>query len=422
MSPKRLNTFNVLLMSLLVVAVGYVIQTPWLPIKRETKALLGYPRDSLMNFTELTGQYGYISEEHQVITEDGCILTMFRIAKAKNCHEKKRSPPVLLTHGFLQSSDSWIDSGPNAGLAYLISDACYDLWLGNNRGNYYSRGHVRLNPDKDAEYWKFDTDEIGIYDVPAMIDYVLDYTGVEKLNYIGYSQGVTTFLVMCSEKPENCEKVQLVIAIAPAARLMNTKSKVFRVFAETFVQMEGALAMSGVHELFSKGAFSQEFIAFFCQLSDVTQRLCGMIFNAFDQVSASHPGSITNETTRALFGHFPAGSSLRNLVRYGQSVKSSRFEKYSYGKKQNLVVYGSERPPQYNLSATTVPIVCIYGKNDGLVDAEDVEWLVTKLPNVLESVKVEDPLWNHLDVTYSQHTSRTIFPKINEYLYKYTSA
>nr|AIN34700.1 fatty alcohol acetyltransferase [Agrotis segetum] len=422
MSSKRFNTLNVLLVSLSVVAVAYVIRTPWLPIKRETKASLGYPKDSLMNFTELTGKYGYISEEHHVITDDGYILTMFRIVKATNCHKQKRSPPVLLMHGLLQSSDSWIDSGPNAGLAYLISDACYDLWLGNVRGNYYSRGHVHLNPDKDAAYWKFYIEEIGIYDVPAMIDYVLDYTGFEKLNYIGFSQGTGTFLVMCSERPGYCDKAQLVIALAPAARNLNTKSMIFRTLTQTFAKIEGALSMYGVQEVFSKGAFSQEFVAFFCQLSDFTERLCETIIDTFDHADFSHMGSITNETTRVLFGHFPAGTSVHNMARYGQSTRSTTFKKFDYGKEQNLVVYGSEQPPLYNLSATTVPVLCIYGNNDGLVDTKDVEWLMSKLPNVLESVKVKDPLWNHLDVTYSQYTVGSIFPKINEYLLKYTSA
>ncbi|KAJ8710470.1 hypothetical protein PYW08_008985 [Mythimna loreyi] len=422
MTSKRLNTFNVLFVSLAVVAVGYVIRTPWFPIRRETKTSFGYPEDSLMNFTELTGKYGYISEEHRVITDDGYILTMFRIVKARNCHKKKRSPPVLLMHGLLQSSDSWIDSGPNSGLAYLISDACYDLWVGNVRGNYYSRGHVYLNPDKDAEYWKFYIEEIGIYDVPAMIDYVLDYTGFEKLNYIGFSQGTGTFLVMCSERPEYCDKVQLLIGLAPAGRQINTKSRIFRTLTQTFDKIESALSLYGVQEVLCKGAFSQEFAAFFCQMSDFTERLCETIIDVFDHVESPHSGSITNDTTKVLFGHFPAGTSVHNMARYGQSMNSDRFEKFNYGKEQNLVVYGSEQPPAYNLSATTVPVLCIYGNNDGLVDAKDVEWLMSKLPNVIELVKVEDPLWTHMDVPYSQYTSDTIFPKINEYLLKYTSA
>lgn len=420
MYPKPVYTYNFVLITIVAIAVTYILTTAWFPIKRETKISLGYPKDSLLNFTELTAKYGYISEEHKLVTDDGYILTMFRISKARNCIGEIKSPPVLLMHGLLQSSDSFIDSGINSGLAYLISDACYDLWLGNTRGNYYSRQHIYLDPDKDSAYWNFYIDEIGTFDIPAMIDYILDYTESKKLNYIGFSQGTGTFLVMCSERPEYCDKVQLVIGLAPAARHRNTKSKMFRGLTQTLEKIEGMLSRYGIVEVLSKGSFSQEFVAFFCQLTDFTRSICEKIVEVFDHVDTFHSGSINNVTYKVLFGHFPAGTSLHNMARYGQSMRSNRFEKFDYGEERNLLVYGSKQPPVYNLSAVTVPVVCIYGRNDGLVDIKDVKWLVSKLPNVLESIEVEDPLWNHLDVSYSQYTQKVIFPKINQYLSKYT--
>ena len=40
-------------------------------------------------------------------------------------------------------------------LAYLLSEAGYDVWMGNFRGNGYSRHHITLDPDTDREFWKF---------------------------------------------------------------------------------------------------------------------------------------------------------------------------------------------------------------------------------------------------------------------------
>lgn len=62
-----------------------------------------------------------------------------------------------------------------------------------------------------------------MYDVSAFIDYVLKITGRESLQYIGYSQGTTTFFMLASEKPEYNKKVKLMTALAPALYLKNPK-------------------------------------------------------------------------------------------------------------------------------------------------------------------------------------------------------
>lgn len=56
---------------------------------------------------------------------------------------------------------------------------------------------------------------MGIYDLPATIDYVLHQTNHRKLKYIGYSQGVTTVIVLLSEKPEYNEKICVASLLAP---------------------------------------------------------------------------------------------------------------------------------------------------------------------------------------------------------------
>ncbi len=43
------------------------------------------------------------------------------------------------------------------------------MWCGNNRGNKYSYKHLRLKPESEA-FWAFSMDDMGRYDVPAMVE------------------------------------------------------------------------------------------------------------------------------------------------------------------------------------------------------------------------------------------------------------
>lgn len=62
------------------------------------------------------------------------------------------------------------------------------MWLGNTRGNKYSRKHVQYNPEINRDkFWDFDMEQMGQYDLPAELDYVSAYTGYEKIAYIGHS-------------------------------------------------------------------------------------------------------------------------------------------------------------------------------------------------------------------------------------------
>lgn len=47
--------------------------------------------------------------------------------------------------------------------------------------------HVKINV-KSKEFWDFSFHENGLYDLPAMIDFIIKTTGFQKIHYIGHSQ------------------------------------------------------------------------------------------------------------------------------------------------------------------------------------------------------------------------------------------
>ncbi|KAI5641044.1 alpha/beta hydrolase fold domain-containing protein [Phthorimaea operculella] len=162
--------------------------------------------ERFMNFTHLACKYKRNVTTHHVKTRDGYILTLFRL------HGK--GDVVFIMHGMTSSADDWITPGPNSSIPYLLNDAGYDVWLGNGRGNTYSRKHEFLSPDHDAaRFWNFSWHEIGLEDVPAMIDYVLLETNRTTVKYICHSQGGTSFLVAASLKPEYNKKFSIAIGV-----------------------------------------------------------------------------------------------------------------------------------------------------------------------------------------------------------------
>ena len=40
-------------------------------------------------------------------------------------------PAVLLQHGLLESSYTWVVNGPELSLAFCLVDAGFDVWMGN---------------------------------------------------------------------------------------------------------------------------------------------------------------------------------------------------------------------------------------------------------------------------------------------------
>lgn len=89
---------------------------------------------------------------------------------------------------------------------------------------------------------------------------------------------------------------------------------------------------------------------------------------------------ISQSGMETYFGHFPSGSSFRNLTHFRQNVQTGRFAKFDFGKEENLKKYGSELPPEYDLTKISgTPIALFCGLKDKCASKEDYQWTKEQL-------------------------------------------
>ncbi|XP_023713659.1 lipase 3-like isoform X3 [Cryptotermes secundus] len=323
---------------------------------RSASAQLNFPykklaiSDGQLTTPQLITKYSYPEETHKVRTADGYVLTVHRIPHTPTEQQADDRPPVLLLHGLLGSSADWVIAGPHKGLAFVLTDAGYDVWLGNARGNTYSRRHDYLTT-RDKAFWNFSWHEMGVYDLPAMIDHVLAVSNKPSLYYVGHSMGCTMFFVLTSSLPHYNSKIRIMFGFAPAAFNSHVKN-----------------------DLFSIAQFSR--------------------------VGTLLP---------VIFSNFPAGCSLKSWIHYGQQMRSGRFRQYDHGTALNLKHYGTPEPPDYNLAAITAPVSLHIGDGDPLIPYEDVTKLYRALPNAVGLFRVPLSTFGHFDFLWGLDANNLLY-------------
>lgn len=208
------------------------------------------------NMFEMAETRGYYMEEHFVTTPDGYILNMFRIPNGKKSRNTADSKPaVILQHGLLDSSFTWVNNFEDESLAYILADAGFDVWMGNNRGNRYGRNHTTLVPDTDEQFWMFTWDEMASLDMPAMVHYVTDVAEVDSVGWVGHSEGTIQMFAAASSLTgfnkdntflhDAIKKINLFVALAPVAYVNNLASRAIQVLAKQYI----------VDEIFDRGIY-----------------------------------------------------------------------------------------------------------------------------------------------------------------------
>lgn len=143
----------------------------------------------------MTLVHPYKWEPHTVITEDGWHLTVFRIVSDKNGNRvfereaHKDKLPVIYQNGVFNDAISSVVAATGPSFALKLADRGYEVWIGNSRGVKYSNYNENDDRWSLKEHWDFNWADMGTYDMPAMMQKVIDISGKPKVTVIGYSMG-----------------------------------------------------------------------------------------------------------------------------------------------------------------------------------------------------------------------------------------
>ncbi|KAF8151739.1 Alpha/Beta hydrolase protein [Crassisporium funariophilum] len=345
---------------------------------------------------QICAVFGYTQEEHVVTTEDGYVLTLHRIISKDTMDAKapssKQKPVVYLQHGLLTNSELFVCvNDASRGLPFVLVDHGYDVWLGNNRGNKYSRTHIKKKA-KSEEFWDFSINDFARYDIPNSIDFVLNLTKASKLSYIGFSQGSAQAFAALSMQPELNDKLDVFIALAPIMRptgyylsyfdkaLKKDPNVLFRIF--------------GRKAWFPSVAFWQSILPRFILHPSIDFALY-LLFN-------NHSRNIPKTQKIAAYTHIYCSSSVKTVVHWAQIMRNSVFSMYEDG-----VAAGSRFPTQ----DIKTPVVLIYGDHDILFDIEPA---LEHLPKDTKCHVLEK--YEHLDVLWGGNVHVDVIPKVLEAL------
>ncbi|KAG5340119.1 LIP3 Lipase, partial [Acromyrmex heyeri] len=350
----------------------------------------------ILDFVGLVERHGYPAEEHNVTTEDGYNLIIHRIPGSPLLDNNKgKKEIVFIQHGILASSDSWILRGPGKDLAFLLADQGYDVWLGNMRGNSYCRSHVNMTT-YDPKFWQYSFHEVGTKDLPAMFNYIFNYTDQKDLYYIGHSMGTTSLFSLLSTKPEYNIKIKMAICLAPVAFWMEKKISIhFNPFS--------CLLRSYV-PLLSETLFDLTFLRY--------------LSGSFKMGHSVYTYIHTNVLLR--FEYIFKYIFLR--LYFMISIVTDNFRSYDYGTAENYKRYKQKTPPSYDLEKITASMILFYAANDMVAAKQNVFELDKRLPNVFLIEKVPYEFFNHADYIWAINGKTLLYDRILELIQNFKLA
>ena len=258
--------------------------------------------------------------------------------------------------------------------------------------------------------------EMARYDVPALINLVKKRDNVEKVIYIGFSQGNFLFFLAYINDPEFMERsVKKFVALGHIPNLNHSSHPILKIFQKSkilnFIPTKKFMY------------FPEEVIKLIIPFYNPNRKksLINKIFKFF--YGGKHDTKRFNYTKygKNLLMYQPCGTSLRNMKHWIQIYSKKKVQKYDYGKIKNLFYYKRSSPPAYDLNQMkkySIPSLMTISDVDPFSSPQDTLDFVDIIGDkkVVEFINVTN--YNHIDYFYADSAIVEIFPNILNFLAK----
>lgn len=368
----------------------------------------GLKWDRVVNYDQRTTedlirQAGYPYEKIMVLTEDGYVIQLDRIPR------KKATRVVYMQHGLLDSAMGWIANGVVGSQAFAAYDAGADVFLGNMRGC-----PPRRHRDKSKEghsYWKFSMNELGLQDVPAFVDKILQVKGIEgieqpQIDLVAHSLGGAASLIylisrLIMNQPHHISRLVL---LSPAG----FHHKKIPPLAWFFVLL---YPLQPLFVKFSPGLFvpTHSLRVLFQKLMEDIHSLPALSDFVDYIISKGFFGGDKSSWHRSMrLPHYNLsegmpGTSYQILLHICQCWKWQSFVLYDHGPQGNYETYGTVKPldvsAYYHL--LDIPVHLVGGSKDGIVPAANTRLHYKVLRECGRDVTYKEFNYGHLDFTVS---------------------
>lgn len=368
------------------------------------------------DFVELCELFGYTAEEHVVQTDDGYLLGVHRLAWKRGEEDTKvNSGPssvqkrvIYMHHGLLMNSEVWVClTDAQKVLPFVLVERGFDVWLGNNRGNKYSKKSVRSTPTS-LEFWDFSIDEFAFHDIPNTIQYILSSTGQPSLSYIGFSQGTAQAFAALSIHPKLNQQVNVFIALAPAMSPPGLANGIADALIKASPQV--LFLMFGRRSILSSAPLWESLVypPLYIKILDMGMKF---LFNWTGN-------NIAQAQKLAAYPHLYSFTSTKSVVHWFQIIRTKSFQMFDDD--PPLTIGTNPRftkVAKYPTRNIKTPIVLVYGGSDSLVD---IKAMLRELPPT--TVATEIPHYEHLDFLWAKDVAAQVFPHVFDALDSFTDA